>query len=303
MSLLFSNEIRRQLEEELYSTEEDLVIISAYCKKNALEFIESNIKKHLKSKKLMVRFAFDDILSAASDLSIYEFCKEHNWALYMHLDIHAKTYVFDRVRCIVGSANLTNRGITLTKHSNYEIAQLAPISETELSKIETLFDNSVKLNDNIFSIMLESIAQQDKSRNVYNNWSDEILNLFKSEVNVLFIHEFPNSNSLNNLKPDSLEFLDLDYNSSIDIIKSKFIHSNVYRWLKRKLQAKSNHEIYFGELSSLLHDAVINDPKPYRKEVKELQANLLNWINELNIAEIKIDKPNYSQRIRLITAT
>lgn len=76
--------------------------------------------------------------------------------------------------------------------------------------------------------------------------------------------------------------------------------SNVYRWLKSVLEQKVNNEIYFGELSALIHDVIINDPKPYRKEVKELQSNLLNWIVELDIEEIQIDRPKHSQRIRLL---
>lgn len=74
---------------------------------------------------------------------------------------------------------------------------------------------------------------------------------------------------------------------------------NAYRWLKSVLEQKGNKEIYFGELSRLIHDVIINDSKLYRKEVKELQANLLNWIIELNIDEIQIDRPKHSQRIRL----
>jgi len=41
-------------------------------------------------------------------------------------------------------------------------------------------------------------------------------------------------------------------------------------------------------------------PNHIIKEVKEFQSYLLNWIVELEIEQIKIDRPNHSQRIRFI---
>ena len=49
-----------------------------------------------------------------------------------------------------------------------------------------------------------------------------------------------------------------------------------------------------------LHNALVEDPKPYRREVKELLSNLLSWVEELEMEEIVIDRPNYSQRIRIL---
>ena len=57
--------------------------------------------------------------------------------------------------------------------------------------------------------------------------------------------------------------------------------------------------MYFGELSASLHNTVVSDPKPYRKDIKKMLANLLNLIEELEMEEIVIDRPNYSQRVSL----
>ena len=58
--------------------------------------------------------------------------------------------------------------------------------------------------------------------------------------------------------------------------------------------------LYFGALTEKLHNALVEDPKPYRREVKELLSNLLSWVEELEMEEIVIDRPNYSQRIRIL---
>ena len=300
MALLFSTEIKRQIVDELSTTSQDLHIISAYCKLDAIRFIEKHIKKHVHNKKLMVRFRFDDILSGVSDLEIYEYCVKNDWELYVRFDLHAKTYVFDRIRGIIGSANLTKKGIGLAQNSNCEIAQLSSISCEEMRKIDALFDNAVLMTDGLYSRMKQcAIEHGNIANSLANDWRSDILDLFISSVKVLFVHEFPNSPSLSDLYNDSLDFLGLDPGQSIDVVRNAFVSCNAYLWLKQKLQGAPECEMYYGALSAALHDVIINDPKPYRKEVKELQSNFLNWIVELNIDEIIIDRPNHSQRIRL----
>ena len=108
MSLLTTSETRNVIASQVASATNTLHIISAFCKESAMSFIEANIKNKLSEKKLMVRFLLSDMLSGATDLSLYEFCKSKGWQMYVRFDLHAKTYVFDKKRCILGSANMTS---------------------------------------------------------------------------------------------------------------------------------------------------------------------------------------------------
>lgn len=299
MGLLFSDEIKNQLECELKRAENDIQIISAYCKKAAIKFVDDCILNPMQRKRLMVRFSFADIVSGASDLEVYEFCRNNGWELYMRLDLHAKTYIFDKLRCIIGSANLTSRGVNLMEESNYEIAFLSTISGDEISRIDMLFDDAVRIDDDLYKTLTECASEHNTGNHVKNDWDENILKLFDTKVDVLFTYDFPNCDSLSNLKPDSLDFLGVSPGWTTATLKKAFMKCNAYRWLKSVLEQKEDNEIYFGELSALIHDVIINDPKPYRKEVKELQANLLNWIIELDLNEIQIDRPKHSQRIKL----
>ena len=300
MGLLFSDEIKNQLECELKRAENDIQIISAYCKKAAIQFVDECILNPMQRKRLMVRFSFADIVSGASDLEVYEFCRNNGWELYMRLDLHAKTYIFDNLRCIIGSANLTSRGVNLMEESNYEIAFLSTISGDEISRIDMLFDDAVRIDDDLYKTLTECASKHNTGSHVKNDWDESILKLFDTKVDVLFTYDFPNCDSLSNLKPDSLDFLGVPPGWTTATLKKAFMKCNAYRWLNSVLEQKEDNEIYFGELSALIHDVIINDPKPYRKEVKELQANLINWIVELDIEEIQIDRPKHSQRIRLL---
>jgi len=62
---------------------------------------------------------------------------------------------------------------------------------------------------------------------------------------------------------------------------------------------ESNGCLFFGALTEKLHNTLVTDPKPYRSEVKLLLANLLRMVVELEMEEVIIDRPNYSQRVRL----
>ena len=297
--LLFTEDIKKQIRSELENTKTHLHIITAYCKIDAIHFVEESLKSIIPTKKLLVIFRLDDIIKGASDLQVYEYCKKHSWEMYVNFNMHAKTYVFDRLRCILGSANLTSSGVGLIEDSNVELSTPIQLPAEEMKKIEAIFESSVMMTDELYSLMKKDIEENTTNKLSSDLvWSKEILQYFKPKVRTLFTYELPNCDSLSNLKHDSLDFLELQSTETTEIAR-KFMQSNVYMWLVEKLKQMPDQTCYFGHLSQELHNAIINDPGPYRKEVKKLLNNLLNWIVELDIKEIKIDRPNHSERISL----
>jgi len=184
--------------------------------------------------------------------------------------------------------------------ANYEIATLAELDDDEMQKIDGLFHNAVLMTDELFQKMKFQIeVAKQNPQSTYKNWNEDILSLFTPDFSVLFTYDLPNCNSIKQLHDDSLEFLNIAPNSNFDEIKEAFRWSKAYLWLIDVLR-QNNNELYFGSMSEKLHNVLVNDPKPYRKEVKELQQNLLNWVVELEMEQIRIDRPNYSQRIVLM---
>ena len=86
------------------------------------------------------------------------------------------------------------------------------------------------------------------------------------------------------------------YSGDKESLINSFRWSPAYLWLMDQLNEK-NGEIYFGELSARLHNSLVTDPKPYRKDVKALLSNLIQMIVVLDMPEVGVDRPNYSQRI------
>ena len=230
---------------------------------------------------------------------MYEFCKKNGWERYVRFDLHAKTYIFDNEKGIVGSANATSNGLGLYSNCNYELGSLIPIDADDIHKINALFNSALLVDDEVYLKMKENIEKNDNRTSSKVEWDNEIQSQCHNNIEALFTYDFPPVHSIYDSSDDKFCFINCQSNDSIEIIRGMFIQSKCYRWLKEFLLEQENNETYYGALSQAIHSIVINDPKPYRKEIKILQSNLLNWIVELNISEMQIDRPNHSERIRL----
>ena len=73
----------------------------------------------------------------------------------------------------------------------------------------------------------------------------------------------------------------------------------VYHCTRSALLKENGGCMFFGEITVKLHNAIVSDPKPYRRDVKIMLANLLNLINDLEMEDFIIDRPDFSQRVRL----
>ena len=302
MSVLTTHEAKMAIEKEVFEAKGNLHIISAFCKTHTLKtLIDGNLSSDKLIKKLLVRFLPTDILSGATDLKLYEYCKKHNWEMYVNIYVHAKTYVFDGIRCIVGSNNLTNRGMGIGFLGNQEISTFADLSASDMLKINNLFLSSTKMNDDLYELMIQDLNNNQSQRKTKIVWSDEIMSFMLPNTDTMFSYDFPSTKCPDMSKLESFDFLEIEPTLDKNVLTDVFTKSKCYLWLLRYLENIDAKTAYFGEISAALHNVLVSDPKPFRKDVKVILSNLLSWIEFLNIESIKIDRPSYSQRIQLIT--
>ena len=79
MKVFFSKETFSILKKELNNTVNNIIIVSAFCKKNILSLLEKELPSNVKEKRLLVRFSLSDVLSGATDMELYNLCKEEGW--------------------------------------------------------------------------------------------------------------------------------------------------------------------------------------------------------------------------------
>lgn len=297
MALLFSQEILNAVNEELRVAKDSVQIISAYCKENAIKHLNSIIPGSVSEKKIMVRFRLDDILKGSTDFSIIDFCQQCGWKVYIRFDLHVKTYIVDGKRGFVGSANATNSGLNLSTYGNVEIGAMVDIDVTDMEKVEALYEDAIFVTDSIY----EKLKAQYQTISTYEqgkqySWNQEIYELFTPKVKTLFSYELPEKDAFS--VGEYMNFLDIIYSDDIETVKEAFRWSNAYLWLLSVLK-QNDGCMYFGAIAEKIHSALVSDPKPYRRDVKELLANMLSMIEKLQMEEIVVDRPNYSQRVRL----
>ena len=298
MSLLMSDEIKQAVYQELESATKSVYIISAFCKCNAFDDLLNHIPANISSKKLLLRFRLDDLISGITDFCVIERCIERGWKIYIRFDLHAKTFIIDKKRGIVGSANVTGSGLSLVEKANLEIATLIDIDERDKYKINMMLSEAIKIEDGLLQELKKqyySAINNDALNRKRKKWSKDIEKFFTPYITTLFSYDFPDEGEVNDNSIQHL--LGLPVGSDIEDVAEAFKWCRCNLWL-RKVLSEHDGEIYYGELSALLHEAIIEDPKPYRKDVKKLLSNQIKWIEMLATDEIVIDRPRYSQRLR-----
>lgn len=275
----------------IYQHEKELtnyLIMKLSSLPNVKVFLPSNKEQHIG----IVSFVVDGYKSDDVGMILDE-----DYNIAVRTGYHAKTYIVDDKRGIVGSANATKSGLTGNASGNAEMATLVEIEQQDKEKIEKLFVEAIEVEEKLvdeFSKQLNAVKDTSKIESA--QWSKEIRELFHPNIETLFSYELPEKTEYQS--GDYIQFLDAVFGDDSEVIKEKFRWSNAYLWLLNVIEKKGG-VIYFGELSAELHNALIEDPKPYRKDVKILLVNMLSLIEAWNMEEIIVDRPNFSQRIRL----
>lgn len=294
-SVIHTKDIFPFLEAEVLSTQKQLVILSAFVKVEALKRIDQFTNAGVE-KILLVRFRKIDLISNVTDLELYDYCINNGWKMYFNLDLHSKIFVFDKERFFIGSANVTLAGLGISNNSNIESGVNGLLNLEDYSRILDFFEISELMTSDIMVVLNRQLLDLS-STNTISEWDFKDLNLFSEDTpKKLWVFEFLSSASSFDVKSSDLKLLGISRSDSYDedLLKEKFMQLKCYKWFIDAF----DKEIYFGELTAKLHSSLIDDPAPYRKDVKSILATLLSWITELKIDDIIIDRPNYSQRIR-----
>lgn len=306
--LLEGIEFSRSLLSSIYDTRKTLVLCSAFIKEKALRHeVFQKIDQSI-DVLVIVRWQKNDILFGASDLSVYEFCKERGWKLGVDLNLHGKLFLLDQEKIYLGSANLTQKGLHIGIVGNNEFGTCLDASSTDLSKIQSYINSEVTwLNDEIFKLISLDVENMDSNNGEIDlGWSADVRELLTKPVEHLWVQDL-----LFN-PPEAVLKMDLDDPSllhdfellglNVDLIDSTglaraFIKTKMYAWMCCMLGRANG--LYYGELTKKLHDAVLDDPKPYRVEIKNLLSVMFAWAEFLD-SRFKVSRPNHSQYLEVL---
>jgi hypothetical protein len=302
--LLDEQELQVEIASSLQQCRCSVVILSAFIKHNAFEWFKDQILSNDIEVTVVARWRSDDLVAKVSDLSVYQQCQELGWVFKVDQRLHSKLFLIDSSIAFVGSSNLTGAGLGLTEKSNFELSTKIEVTDIDLDKVHKYIDSCKTMTDDLYNQMKNFVDSIEPLKKTPCEWPPSIKHLLEQEVDYLWVDELlftsPNSNNDNDIKHD-LSLLGLgDLDIDIDLLRVKFTELRVVKWLKSQLLKEESKSLRFGAISSRLHDALLNNPKPYRKEVKDLQVNLFNWLKYLELPDFEFSKYNVSESISLV---
>ena len=303
-SLITNEELTIQLEHHIPSCTE-LNIISAFVTKPAISWLSKLTAINEPLISIVGRFTPQDFIAGASSIDAIRTCLNNGYKVKALNNLHAKIYQIDQNIIFTGSANLTGKGLALVDEGNLE--SCTQVEACELSKkfINKILEAATEITCDILDKMEAFIDEFSLGDNisVESSWPESVM----SKVTDIFVSDFPLS------KPGleanayifnpALEFAIIEKNQSdFEIAKRLFKRSKAYLWLKGIVVGNDGRrDLGFGQLSRLLHDALSDDPAPYRCDIKELQANLYDYIVKYATDEIIVYVPGRrSQVLKLI---
>jgi len=312
-SLLNTETFRNLLGNALEKSQKSVIVLSAYVKLVGVNWLKDKIINKNVECTIVTRWNNGDLAQGSSDLECYSLAKKNGWMFKVLQDLHAKVMLIDNDILFIGSPNLTGKGMSLVPVSNEELGIKVKPLEEDMKIINQLVNDAVVINDDIIKKLEEwqkNLPKIEKPK--IPSFPNSIKDTFKDKLDKLWVNNFPWCEAgylLDNLdkKDDNiihdLELFGLNGTMHSDLekdLKESFLQSKIFNWLIQRLQNEKNKEIYFGRLSSIIHDSLVDDPKPYRKDVKLLQTNLYSYIKFLKPNNILYEKPNISEVLKLI---
>jgi len=246
------------------------------------------------------------------------------WDFYVSTDFHGKVYLVDQAVVLIGSANLTGAGYGASRISNEEVMVAVEPTSSNRAKTFQLFESATLVTSELFEAMKGFLLEQKSASNDFEagnlKWPPSIQKALSppSRSDLLVSETFWSNGQWvsgdSEKKSGALVEVSishdlslLGYNSCDEIRRLSYhqlseavCNTKFYGWLQMQLESAPSHEMYFGAVTAKLHEALIDDPKPYRRDVKSLLANLLAWINLVDSQQIVVDRPSYSERLRLL---
>ena len=307
--ILNSVQLQNYFRECLKHCKNEIIVCSAFITMIGIDWFYKNLDNKKVKCRVISRWDRGDLLSKVSDIEVYNFCKKLGWSVEIIENLHAKFYLMDKKDLISGSLNLTAKGFGLVPISNKEFGNYFEALDEDLNNINIFLDDAIIVTDEIFNEYKKYL--EDNKDFVIQKLPDlpkKIKKLKEKKLTKLWVNDFlfnEPEKLLNNYKKISddlvhdkslLNINNLD-NVSLEIIKSNFVNLNLYKWFIKEIKNKDNKSFSFGELSALIHNSLFDDPKPYRKEIKSLQAIFIKFLEVLKFENIKIERPNYSQVI------
>lgn len=167
------NSIGINLEKLCKQATREVLLVAPFIKQVALQRLLAIIPKGV-TLRCITRWKPEEIASGVTDLEIWHLIKDYpNSSLELRSDLHAKYYRVDE-QCLIGSANLTKKGLGWSTSSNLELLVELPAETEELQAFEEeLLRGCIQVDQNLFNQVAETVTLLKEQFPQSNQLTDE----------------------------------------------------------------------------------------------------------------------------------
>jgi hypothetical protein len=310
--LLGTTEFRLGVESAVSRSTTSVTILSAYLKHQALDHLLGLVPDGVEVS-VASRFRANDLISGASDIDAAKLLIEKGAKFGISPRLHGKVFLVDDQDMYIGSSNLTGSGFGLAGTGNEEFGTQCHAGQADVQKLNKFLVRNVQWLDAAAIKTMECELEVMQSSQQIDlgtesiSWSFESAN--EREIDGIWFRELPPCppsearQYLDSHSPEDNEFLCAcaDQVDSLPDLQRLLKNSVSYLWLVEKLNDTSADYLRFGELTSLLHGDLLDDPEPYRSSVKAALSNMLSWVELLPDAMI-IKRHRHTRSVMLRTS-
>ncbi len=283
---------------------EQIFLFVPYIKTKILEQLIEGIQNEV---IIITNWDEKNLLSGSSELELYPFCKQNNITLYSHDKIHLKVYSINLDSAIIGSGNISERGLNPDKKyiGNYEIATIVKeLSSDDKAYLKKIQDEAREINDELYMQYKEWYDKHPKPEKIKIEkislilkddfsidelpWTGKISDLiqgYDKKSNGLESSE--NSNTTRCIYRDLKNYeieLGLSKEEFLKKLKKQFWTHPYIQKIKQIIEEEQDRPQFFV-IKERIHECCSDDPKPYLDEFVEVTKIIFNWFVELGDKE------------------
>lgn len=316
--ILFEN-LYREVNAIVKSADNTVELFAPYVGRSAL----SEILKEKKSSarvSLITTWKIADIAFGASDLSIYQLCKDNGIYLFLNQSLHLKTYLADYRKILTGSANITGRALGLSSKANYEtLVKVDDPPQPYLVHLAKIRKEAILVTDDIAAQFEELYKLHRKEILDQRTLVDEAQLNFDNSLDSrksFLISALPMSRSIEQLFQvlrGSTEFDDeIIANARNDIANYELenLVSLEYSEFQKQLGSRFFQHPFitalcnfidqprrFGAIKEWVQNNCTDVPVPSRRTLTDNVQVLYSWLVDLGPDRYVVTRPNHSEII------
>lgn len=302
---------------DFISKSEEISVFSAYIRTEQLK----ELNQENKINRIVVRWEIRDLHQGASDLELYQYCKDNKIALYRNTRIHLKCIRNNRDEIFLGSANVTGRGIGERANMfNFELNSLNQTTDfSDVLYLDKIVSKSEYVTEELFQEIKKKVESLEDFKKQEEEYQKVDIMTERKESDYFLISELPMfkdvkglyqaAQDIDGLSPIDRQCVSHDlatYDISISKSEEEFFselkqvfnnHKFIVK-LKARIKEDRRSSLNYGGVVRWITENTTTVPTPISWELKEQQVvNILyEWICFFD-SDFVVERPRHSEVI------